>query len=169
VTLYGGDVVEAERLLSESLNFCLEVRNKFDLAHVYTYLADWALWGGKVEQAGQCLAQSLAYHADAQRITIDELQRIFVAARLATMQGQYQRAAVLLGVGEAAHHRIHNVYAGPMLPLVNAALLKVREALGAKLFDEAFAAGQQLSINEAYTTLLPPAYLRNIVTLSTPT
>lgn len=143
------------------------MKNKFYLAHVYTYLADGALWGGKVEQAGQCLAQSLAYHADAQRITMDEIQRLFVAARLATMQGQYQQAAVLLGVGEAAHRQMHYAYTGPMLPLVNAAQAKVREVLGAERFDEAFAEGQQLSLYEAYTTFVAPAHTRNIVTPST--
>ena len=39
-----------------------------------------------------------------------------------------------------------------MLPLVNAALTKVREVLSVEVFDEAFAAGQQLSLHEVYTT-----------------
>jgi len=41
---------------------------------------------------------------------------------------------------------------------VDAALATVREALAAELFDEVFAAGQQLSLSEAFATILAPAH-----------
>jgi len=99
-----------------------------------------------------------------QRITITELQRLFIAARLATVQGEYKRAAMLFGLAEAAHGQIHHIYAGPMLPLVNAALTTVHKALGAEVFDGAFAAGQQLSLNEALATILSSTAVTGILT-----
>jgi tetratricopeptide (TPR) repeat protein len=171
VTLYGGHAAEARHLLKEGLRVCLEIKNVNYLAHACMCLAEMALWEDNADEAARWLEQSLAYQVETApgRINIAELQRLFVAARLATMQEQYRRAATLLGFAEAAHRRIHYVYAGPMLPLVNAALTKVREALSVEVFDEAFASGQQLPLDEVYTTLLAPAHIRNIVTRLTPT
>jgi hypothetical protein len=76
-----------------------------------------------------------------------------------TLQGQYQHAATLLGLIEVEHRRIYYAYQGPMLPLVNAALATVRAALGVEAFDEAFTAGQHLSLGEAYGTIEIPSSL----------
>ena len=43
-----------------------------------------------------------------------------------------------------------------MRTLADAALATVREALDPAVFAEAFAAGQQLSLDEAFATLLAP-------------
>lgn len=161
VTLYSGNFSEARRLLEEALQLCLELKNTFYLARACTMLAEVALWEGEIEQAAQWLAQSLAYESPSARITVDELQRLFVGVRLATRQGQYQRAAIFLGAAEAAHRQIQYAYAGPMLPLVNATRITLHEALGLAVFDEAFAAGQQLPLDEAYATLLAPTHIRN--------
>jgi ATP/maltotriose-dependent transcriptional regulator MalT len=168
VTLYSGNAAEARHLLEGSLRICLDMKNTMYLARACTYLAELTLWEGDTDEAAHWLGQSLAYRTNRRRLNIHDLQRLFVAARLATTQGQYRRAATLLGFVEVAHRRIHYVYAGPMLPLVNAALAKVREALGVEVFDEAFAAGQQFSLNEVYTTLLEPTHIRNAVTLPLP-
>jgi predicted ATPase len=154
VTLYSSRGSEARGLLEEGLRLCLEMKSTIHLAQACTYLAELALWEGDAEEAAQWLGQSLAYYAVPQRLGISELQRLFVATRLATMQGQYTRAATLLGFIEVVHRRMHNVYTGPMLPLVNAAQMKVCETLGGAVFDELFATGQQLSLDEAYANLL---------------
>jgi predicted ATPase len=156
VTLYHGDAPEARRLLNESLRLCLELKNKFFLANVCTYLAELALWEGEIEQAEHWLVQSLDHQAEPYRITIFQVTRLFVAARLATAQ-QYLRAATLFGLADQAHSQIHYAIAGPMRTLAEAALATVREALGPEVFAEAFAAGQQLSLEEAYATLLVPS------------
>jgi hypothetical protein len=148
--LYRGNEAEANRLLEDSLQLCLQVRNTDYLARVCTYLAEAALWQEKWEEAGQWLAQSLAYEGPTKYMTVDELQRLFVALRLAAAQGDYRQAAALGGTAETAHAQIHNIYAGPMLPLVDAALAAARAALGSAAFDEAIAAGQQMSHQEAF-------------------
>jgi hypothetical protein len=156
VTLYGGDTAEARRLLSESLRLCTDLKNKFFLSHIYAYLAETALWDGELDQAGQWLAQSLAYHPDAHSITLFQLERLLVAARLATAQQQHRRAATLFGLAEQVRSRVKYELVGPARLLVDAALATVCKALGAEGFAEAFASGQQLSLDEAFATILAP-------------
>ena len=99
VTLYSGDVPAARSLLTESLSICIELKDKGLLARVCTYLAELSLWEGELDQAEYWLAQSLGYHADPQRITMYEVGRLFVAARLATAQQQYEPRRHALWVG----------------------------------------------------------------------
>jgi ATP/maltotriose-dependent transcriptional regulator MalT len=157
ITLYSGNATEARRLLEESLRLCLEVRNSDYWARTCMCLAEMALWEGEPDQAAHWLRQSLAYEGVRQRLTIDELQRLFITVRLLAIQGQYRRAATLMGLIEVEHRRIHDAYQGPMLPLVNAARIMVRAALGVEAFDEAFATGQRLSLGEAYDVFLTSA------------
>jgi len=157
VTLYGGQVQEARRLLEECLPLCLAIKNTFHLAQVYLGLADTALWAGALAQAAAWLDQSLTTHNAPPRITVAEVQRVFVAGRLATAQGQYVRAATLFGLAEAMHGQIHHIYQSPMVPLVAAALATVRAALDPFVFAEAFAAGQQMALVEAFATVLAPS------------
>jgi len=161
-------VPEARRLLSESLHLCIELKSKFFLARVCAYLADLALWeaetlgepGGvgapAVEQAEHWLAQSLDYQADPHRITIFQVTRLFVAARVATVQQQYLRAAILFGLANQVHSQIAYAIAGPIRALADAALARVQAALDPAVFAEAFATGQQLSLEEAFATVLHP-------------
>jgi hypothetical protein len=160
VTLYGGDSPEARRLLSESWNLCIELKNKFFLARVCMYLAELALWEGEtfsvfsrsVEQAEHLLAQSLNHLADPHQITIFQVTRLFVAARVVTAQQQYLRAATLFGLADQMHAHVHYVIAGPMRALADAALATVRAALDPAVFAEAFAAGQRLSLDESFAS-----------------
>jgi hypothetical protein len=111
-----------------------------------------------LEQAAEWLGQSLAYHPSPQRITMLELQRLFIAGRLATAQGHYQCAATLFGLADAADHQFHHVYTGSMLPL-DATLAAVREALDPVVFAEAFTAGQQMSLEEAFAIILSSSHV----------
>jgi hypothetical protein len=95
-----------------------------------------------------------------------EIARLFVAAGLATAQQQYPRAAMLFGLAEQAHSQIHYVIAGPVCALAEAALATVRAALDPVVFTQAFAAGQQMALGEAFTTVLVPA--AGAVTLRAP-
>ena len=60
------------------------------------------------------LAQSLAAHADPHRITLDTVERFLFATRLATVQQQYLRAAMLFGVAEATRSATQTMLAQPM-------------------------------------------------------
>jgi predicted ATPase len=154
VTLYNGNALEARRLLDESLCLCLELKERRWLARICIYLAEVALWEGEIGQAEQALAQSLAYEATPRRMTAYEIIRFWVAARLAAAQQQYQHSATLFGLADQMHSQIHYAIAGPMRSLADAALATVREALEPTIFAETFAAGQQLSLTEAFATLL---------------
>ena len=75
---------------------------------------------------------------------------LWTAARLATVQEDYRRAATFFGLAEQVSSRIRYELVGPVRRQVDAALLTVRVALGPTAFVEAFTAGQQLSLEEAF-------------------
>jgi hypothetical protein len=156
VTLYMGDVAGARRILTASLRLCTELKDPLLLARNMTFLAETALWEGNVDEAAHWLAQSLTQEAEPGIIIIYEVIRVFVAAHLATAQGRYHRAATLFGLAEQANSQIHYVYAGPMRTQTDAALATVRAALSSDVFAEVFAAGQQLSLKEAFAIILHP-------------
>ena len=103
VTLYGGDAPEARRLLSESLHLCLELKNKFFLARVCTYLAETSLVGrGARRRPSTGWRKAWPISADPQPDHHFQVARLLVAARLATAQQQYLRAATLFGLADQA-------------------------------------------------------------------
>ncbi len=156
VTLYQGHRAVARTLLLESLTLGIELKEKGLLARVCTFLIDLTLSEGDTQQAEQWLRQSIAYFTDPSRITLYEVMRLWVAARLATAQQQYQRAATLLGLADQMHRQLHYAIAGPMRELADAALATVQGALGTEDFDQAFAEGQRLSLEKAFATILIP-------------
>ncbi len=76
-----------------------------------------------------------------------------MAARLATAQGAYLRAATLFGVAERVRSQMRYEPAGPVRLLADTALATVRAALDPARFAEAFTAGQQLSLEEAFAAI----------------
>jgi hypothetical protein len=155
-TLYSGDLPGAHQLLADSLRLCLELKFEWFLTRVCTYLAELALWEGELDASEQWLAQSLAYPTDRPLGMIDQIERIMMAARLAAGQGAYLRAATLFGLADAMCTRIHYELAGPARQLGDTALEEVRAALDPTDFAEAFAAGKQLSLDDALATILVP-------------
>ncbi|MCB0120728.1 MAG: hypothetical protein KDE58_00715, partial [Caldilineaceae bacterium] len=153
VALYRGDVLTAHQILNESYQLCLELKNNFFLARVCSYLAESALWEGKIDEATQWLHQSLGYQTESPRITIDDVQRLWVAARLATAKGQYELAARLFGLAEQMHSEIHHCIGGPMRALADDALATVQAAMEPAVFAEAFVAGQGMTLGEAFTRI----------------
>lgn len=157
VTLYGGAASEARRLLNESLELCLEQKDTLHLAQVYTFLAEVELHDGAGDAAGQWLAQSMAQSlagARPARVTVDHVQRCWVAARLVAARQQYHLAATLFGLADRAHSEIHYAVGGPMRVPADAALAAVQDALEPAHFAAAFATGQQLSPADAFAALL---------------
>ncbi|MEZ4713732.1 MAG: hypothetical protein R3A44_41475 [Caldilineaceae bacterium] len=156
ITLYVGEVAEAHRLLNECLRLSLALQDKVFLARNYAYLAEISLWEGQLEQAEQWLAQSLIYPADAQRNPVGAVVRFFIAARVATAQQHYLRAAILFGLADQVHSQINYVIGGAIRSLADAALATVQTALEPTVLAEAFAAGQQMSLTEAFASPLAP-------------
>ncbi|MBX3001724.1 MAG: hypothetical protein KF893_24585 [Caldilineaceae bacterium] len=158
-TLFAGDVTEARRLLAESLSLCMDLKGDLVLARVYAYLAEMALWEGELDQAEQWLAQSVTHHAHARWIHIELVECVWVVARLATAQQQFVRAATLFGLADQLRRHTRYKLMGPVRSLVDAALATVQAALGTEVFAEVFTTGQQLSLDEAFATLLVPDQL----------
>lgn len=119
-------------------------------ARILTYLAETTLWAGETEQAAQWLAQALTYHANPSWIRTELVDCLWTAARLATVQQNYLRAATLSGLAEQVSSRIRYVLVEPVRAQVDAALATVRGELEPAVFAEAFAAGRQMSLNEAF-------------------
>ncbi len=115
VTAYLGDRREAKRLLDDSLRICIELKDKRFLTQIALYLAELALMEEDIEAAEQQLHNIVNYQGIIHK-SIDETELFFVAARLATAQQQYQRAATLFGLAEQAHSQINHVIGGPCAP-----------------------------------------------------
>jgi hypothetical protein len=157
-SLYCGDATEARRRLTESFRRCLEQKNVILLARVCTYLAETALWEEEIDEAERWLAQSLAYQALPRSLTVFQLEQVFIAARLATVQQHYARAATLFGLADQISSRLHYTYAGPMRAQIDAALTAVQSAMEPAGFTMAFTVGQQLLSEEAFATSLVSEY-----------
>jgi hypothetical protein len=119
-------------------------------------------WGGKLDEAEHWLSQSLVYHSEPQRITIYTVERLFIAARLATAKQQYPRAATLFGLADQIHNQVYYAIGGPMRSLADAALATVRAALEPAVFADAFAAGRQMSLDGAFITILAPGHVGGV-------
>ena len=158
VTLYRGDLTAARRLLTASLRLAAELKDTNFQARICAYLAETELSEGLLDEADQWLRQSLAYPTAQRRHDVHEVARLWVAARLATAQQQYPRAATFFGLAEAIHCQINYAIGGPMRALADAALATVQAALEPAAFAEAFAAGQVMSLDEAFATLLAPTF-----------
>ena len=162
VMLYAGDVMEARRLLTETLDICAGLRGNLLYARVYTYLAETALWERKLDEAEQWIAQSLLYHANPRWVRIELVECLWVAARLAAVQQQYQRAANLFGLAEQLGSQIRCAPVEPIRTQITMVMATVQQELGTEHFAEAIAAGRQLSIGEAFATILASGHITNV-------
>jgi predicted ATPase/DNA-binding XRE family transcriptional regulator len=155
-TLYRNDAVEARRLLLESLEIWMSIRDKRYLARICIYLAEVSLWEDQSGEAEQWLGLCVAYQVDPRRIGNALVNCFFVAARLAVVRQHYQKAAKLFGLAEERRHRTHYTLVAPVRAQVDGALATVQAALGPVNFAAAFAAGREMELEEAFATILMP-------------
>jgi predicted ATPase/transcriptional regulator with XRE-family HTH domain len=153
-TLYRGDPSGARRLMEECLPILVSVHDRWSYARACTRQAEIALWEGELTEAEQWLARGRVYSTDARLGRIEPLERLYLAARLATAQGNYERAATLFGACDTVRAETGYEPAGPVRLLIDQALATTREALGPARFVELSAAGRQLSLDEAFATAL---------------
>jgi tetratricopeptide (TPR) repeat protein len=162
IALYDGDAAEARRLMTDTLQICMGRTNIMIMARIYTYLAEIALWEGMIAEAEQWLAQSLANHAQPRWIRLEFVDCLWVAARVATLRQQYARAATLFGLAEQLGSHIGYSPVEPVRAKVDAAFESVRAAMPPEAFAAALATGQQLTLDEAFATLLAPNQITGI-------
>lgn len=155
VHLYLGNVEEAHRLLADTLQLCHELGDQRNLPPIAGYLAAVLLQQGDLRYAEQLLRQSLAGFAQACWVTAEMVDGLLIAARLATAQANFFAAATRFGLAERLRAEIQHAMDAPMRPLVASALATVQAALEPAAFTEAFAAGQHLSMTQAFATILP--------------
>ena len=158
VTFYLGDVATARRILGEALQLWLDLKNNVFLARIYGYLAEIDLVEGNLAEAAQAVAHSLGYQGKVRWLSSEVVDCLWVAARLATTQQTYERAATLFGLAEGVRRRVHYPAYGPGRSQIEAALATVQTALEPTAFAEAFAAGQQMTLAEAFATLMASDY-----------
>jgi predicted ATPase len=153
VTFYLGDGAAARRILSESLQLWLDLKNNVFLVRIYGYLAEVELTEGNLAEASQAVAASLGHQVDLRWLSTEVVDCLWVAARLATAQQAYERAATLFGMAEAMRRRVHYPVHGPRRAPVDAALATVQAALEPDVFAAAFAAGQGMTLAAAVATI----------------
>lgn len=153
-TLYTGNATEARSLLDECLNLCSHLGNEEFLARIYGFLAELALWNGDLPQAETWLTQSLAAEVKLPWYTFEFVDLLFVAARLAVAQQAYALAAMRFGLAEQMCNRVGQLQSAAMRPQIEIALATVRGKLDATHFAEAFTAGQQMPLTDAFATTL---------------
>ncbi len=153
-TLYTGNATEARRLLDECLSLCGHLGNEEFLARIYGFLAELALWNGDLPQAETWLTQSLAAEVKLPWYTFEFVDLLFVAARLAVAQQAYPLAAMRFGLAKQMCNRVGQLQSAAMRPQIEIALATVRGKLGAVRFAEAFTAGQQMPLTDAFVTIL---------------
>lgn len=152
--LYHNNPQEARRLLLESLALWTDIRDTPYLAIVAIYLAETALWERRTTEAEQWLAQGLREQVEPRWLGSAVVNCLHVAARLAILRGAYEWVATLFGLAEESCVRGHYTLVEPVRAQNCTALVRTRSGLSATHFAAAFAAGQQMTVEEAFATLL---------------
>ena len=139
---------DARRHLTEMRGLAERLDNPWLAAVSRVYLGTVAVAQGRPEEArapmDDGLELSLAAHST-RGVTLC----LTAFARLAFVEGDPQRAALLAGAADGLRQRV-GLRAWPLLRRDEAELVaQVRQALGADQFDEPYAAGSRLSQQEA--------------------
>jgi predicted ATPase len=139
----------------DALRHLREARDLAERFH-YAWLAAWsrvqlgtlAIMGSRLEEARALLDEGLELSL-AVRSTRNVGLYLPAFARLAFVEGDAERAALLVGAAEGLRRRV-GLRAWPMLRPEEAELVaQIRQAVGADRFEEVFAAGARLSRREA--------------------
>jgi hypothetical protein len=145
--------------LDDALRHLREAHDLAERFH-YDWLAAWsrvqlgtlAITGSRLEEARTLLDEGLELSL-AVRSTRNVGLYLPAFAQLALVEGDAERAALLVGAAEGLRQRV-GLRAWPMLRPGEAELVaQIREALGADRFEELFAAGARLNRREAVAAL----------------
>ena len=153
VMLYRDEAATARQLLIESWEYCIDLKRTHLLPRISIFLAETALWEGHINEAENWLAQGVNDLLDPRRLGSALTNYLHITARLAVTRQAYRQATLLLGLAEETRQRARVTLVGPVRVRVDAALAEVQAALGPTLFAEAFAAGQQMILEEAFYAL----------------
>lgn len=149
VALKRGDLERAERFTDDALTWLREAGDTWSIAETYVIAADTARLRGDVPRATVLYAQALAAFwgqgdRRASSSTIDGV------AAIAASRGLAEPAARLVGgvVAFRAANLPPNVTTASMPPAARQAKSEARRMLGDVAFERAWAAGQELTLDE---------------------
>jgi hypothetical protein len=139
---------DALRDLTEARDLAEQLDNAWLAATSRVLLGTLALVGGRHEDAGPLLDEGLDLSLSADSTQLVTLC-LAVFARLASVEGDPQRAALLSGSAEGLRRRV-GLWVWPSHRRPEAELVaQLRQMLGSARFDQAFAAGARLTRREA--------------------
>lgn len=153
---YLGETEAAWQLFNQAQQMCLDISYYPILPNIATGLAIIALHRADFNQAEQMIGEALAGFAKARWLTAELIEGWLTMARLATLRQHFTRAATFFGLVSRLQTELHHAIDAPMRPLIDAALAMAQTALDPTVFAEAFATGQQMSLEEAFATILTP-------------
>jgi predicted ATPase len=143
-----GHYDDARHHLTEMRDLAERLDNPWLAAVSRVYLGTLAVAQGRPEEGRAPMEEGLELSLAA-RSTRSVTLCLTAFARLAFVEGDPQRAALLAGAAEGLRRRV-GLQPWPLMRRVEAELVaQVREALGADRFDQPYAAGSRLSQQEA--------------------
>ncbi len=143
-----GHYDDARHHLTEMRDLAERLDNPWLAAVSRVYLGTLAVAQGRPEEGRAPMEEGLELSLAA-RSTRSVTLCLTAFARLAFVEGDPQRAAVLAGAAEGLRRRV-GLQPWPLMRRVEAELVaQVRQALGADRFDQPYAAGSRLSQQEA--------------------
>jgi predicted ATPase len=148
VELTVGRYDDARRHLTEMRELAESLDNPWLAAVSRVYLGTLAVAQGRLEEARAPMDEGLEWSLAA-RSTRGVTLCLTAFARLAFVEGDAQRAALLAGAADGLRRRV-GLRPWPLLRRDESELVdKIREALGADQFDGSYSAGSKLSQQEA--------------------
>ncbi len=148
LALYQGDAATARPVLVESLALYRQLQNKRTIANTLDNLGDAALHEGEWGEAQQCFRESLGLHRElgSKAGLADALDGL---AKTAAAQDHGTRAARLFGAAAT----LREVIEAPLSPVVRRIyerhLAAAHALLAPAAWDAAWAAGQQMALDQA--------------------
>lgn len=151
---YLGQVESAWQRLTEARHLAQTIAYYPILPNMETGLAAIALQRHDLLLAQQMLAAAFVGLSKARWVTGDLVEALLTLMRLTAAKQQFTQAATLWGLAARLQGEIHHRLDAPLRPVVDAAQATVRAALAPVAFAEAFAFGEQMTLDEAFATLL---------------
>jgi non-specific serine/threonine protein kinase len=148
LALLAGDVERATDLLTEALAIAQRVDHAWGVAEAQALLAELARQRGDLQRAGDLFLESLSIFAD-HGDHIGIAQCLTGIGRVLTMQRHLPDAARLFGAAAAIHDALGSRQMHGADARDEGLLAPIRAALGGEAFDQEWAAGRELSPEQA--------------------
>lgn len=151
--LYLGESEIAWQLFNQARQLCFDISYYPILPNICIGLATIAMQRTDLDQAKQMIDEALSGLVKARWVTAETVEGLLCLTRLAIARQQYIYAATTSGLVSRLQTEIHHTFDAPTRPLFEEALTTVQAALEPAVFAAALAAGQQMTMVEAFALL----------------